>query len=169
MGAISEATGATPVAIGRMLAEIRQENLHERFGRKIETHETKISTLEQRTERLARARREHIDPEVAREIEEVARERIRKRQQAPYAIGIIFILGVILLSGICSKSQPFAVSPYPVGSRTVSTDIGNGEQLTVNERGDVWVKTKDGGRRQPTEKERQDAIPLLISVSRKSP
>lgn len=72
--AVSEATGVPVEAIGRILADIRRKELHDRYGRDIERHERDIRRLELTTDQIARRipSAAGFDPELAREIEAVA-------------------------------------------------------------------------------------------------
>src|SRR6476659_6924458 len=72
IGAVAEATGNEPEAIGRLLAEIRKEDFEKRFGLQLGEHEARIETLEERTERLQRAER-------------VAAQSVRPKPMDPYA------------------------------------------------------------------------------------
>ena len=50
VGAVCEATGVGPMVVGRMLAEIRQTNLHKLFGHRIDRLETTVTDFERRSE-----------------------------------------------------------------------------------------------------------------------
>lgn len=45
VGAVSEVTGVSPEVIGRILAQIRSEDLHEEFGKRLDEHDEKLKHL----------------------------------------------------------------------------------------------------------------------------
>lgn len=54
---IVEGTGADPVVIGRILADVRKEEFEKRFGLKLEQHEQRIDEHEERIEKIEKEER----------------------------------------------------------------------------------------------------------------
>ena len=52
VGAVAEVCGVSTMVVGRMLAEIRQANLHELYGRTLESHGEKIKRLDHSMDRI---------------------------------------------------------------------------------------------------------------------
>jgi hypothetical protein len=77
VGAVIEATGASPLEVGRLLAEIRQENLERRFSETFDDHEDRIERLELTGVRKTQMR--EFDPEKRQILEELAAVEQRKR------------------------------------------------------------------------------------------
>ena len=95
VGAVAEVCGVSTMVVGRMLAEIRQANLYELYGRTLESHGEKIEHLGQQVGRISRTNR--LDDEVKRDYE------LRKSQQESgnmlalivVAISIILVIAKI--------------------------------------------------------------------------
>lgn len=180
IGAIAEATGASPNLIGRMLAEIRQENLDERFGKTLrkhqdtlETHSAKIARHGEELQKIkvAGARDSDAVGEYSEEVEEelakMAEERIRHREMQPYVVMIAFVIFALVALATCTQSGSAGLSEFPTGPRTrySSTTLPDGTVLTVDQDLNVSARTKDGIVRPIKPEEKDEAAMLQVSMS----
>lgn len=170
VAAISETTGVPPEAIGRMLAEIRQTNLEERFGsellaheKRLESHHSQLRELEHKVERVTTAPKAGINPEVQEELVSLSKERILARQWGP--LGLFLVLAMILVALMASSNHLTKAPPF---TGTISTTNGQGETVVSDEYGKVWVEGKDGRRRSPTSEERASAMSRRAITDRAS-
>jgi len=181
VAAVCEATGASAEVIGRILADIRKQNIEERYGETIERHEEQIGVLDERTHELAEKtdvirfqtespivsgrrplRSLTQDPEVAAELDRIARKNIAGRKMTPYAMALVIIVLIVFAPFMCpSPRAGFPETP----NFSSSMDLQNGAKITADNRGGLWVTESDGTRREPTAAEREHALPILISVA----
>jgi hypothetical protein len=166
IGAVAEATGKDPEAIGRLLADIRKEDFEKRFGLQLGEHESRIETLEERTARLQRleagpdaqsTHHQSIDLYAQVALDRLADRERQREALRPVAIvlAIVMLLVFVIMVG---KRGPRPGSP-DWHRPTVSTQIGDG-QLTMDDVGNVWVQKNDGTRRDPTDEEKQRALEM---------
>ena len=108
VAAVSEATGASCEAIGRILAEIRQQNLHDLFGKTISQHAVELKEHGREIGQLTkRPSTSHRSSAVELEMRKIAEERIRNREQAPYLLVVmLLIIGVVALCTSDMKNKP---------------------------------------------------------------
>ncbi len=184
VSAVCEATGASADVIGRILADIRKQNIEERYGEAIERHEEKIGELDERTHELAnetgfiRSRTDSLivsdrrsrgslaqDSEVAAELDRIARENIAARKMTPYSIAFLIIALIVFAPFMCSSPQA-GLPDTP--TFTSSIDLQNGARITADDRGGLWVTEADGSKREPTAAEREEALPILIAVAQRN-
>lgn len=184
VSAVCEATGASAELIGRILADIRKQNIEERYGETIERHEEKIGELDERAHKVAtetraiRHRTESLmgsrrwspkpraqDSEVSAELELMAQERIAARKAAPYVVGSLIIALMIFAPFMCASPQG-GYSDRPTSWS--SMDLPNGAKISVNNRGRVWVTEADGSERMPTDAEMEQSIALQIGMAQRA-
>lgn len=159
LGAVAEATGSDPTTVGRLLAEIRKGEFEKKFGLQLQDHGQRIETLEERTKRL-----EPKPPVVAQQpldryqkiaLDRLAEEERQKEWMSPYGyigVGVIaVILFIVMLVGGQNPSNDPGNPPTTYGT---STHDG---MVYTDGKGDFWVETKNGSRREPTAKERASA------------
>jgi hypothetical protein len=133
VGAVIEATGASPLEVGRLLAEIRQENLERRFSETFDDHEDRIERLELTGVRKTQMR--EFDPEKRQILEELAAVEQRKRSGGP--LGVVLILVALLAIGA------FLANTTRSGGRTPPTGFG----MTDPRTGVEMSRTMDGAYR----------------------
>lgn len=164
IGAVSEATGAAPEVIGKMLAEIRQQNLREQFGSRLDDHESKLRRLEQDAQRArSPVAAELPTDEIQREVEAIARERIAARKFLP-AIPIVVGLGFVIAYNVLSPSRDVVTRPRIA---PIIHELKGGQNLYVEPDGSIWVRMPSGEMRPPTAEERREGERLRQLVDRR--
>jgi hypothetical protein len=158
VGAVIEATGASPLEVGRLLAEIRQESLERRFSETFDDHEGRIEKLELTGVRTSQAR--EFDPEKRQILEELAAVEQRKRSGGP--IGVVLILVALLAMGVFLTNTSQAVrrvSPSGFGM----TDPQTGVEMSRTMNGAYRVQGPNGLNREATPEERSqiDAMEMM--------
>lgn len=159
--AVSEATGVPVEAIGRILADIRRKELHDRYGRDIERHEQDIRRLELTTDQIARRGPAvtGFDPEVVREIEAVARERIRERSTS--AVGVMLLAALIAVA-IALAAGSSVGRAHPQRARSAaSVKMSSGAEVYVDSNGNEWVIDRNGTQRAPRGDDEESAVLTL--------
>ncbi|MEZ5162656.1 MAG: hypothetical protein R2688_02685 [Fimbriimonadaceae bacterium] len=123
VGAVCEATGVGPMVVGRMLAEIRQTNLQELFGHRIDSHEQKISKLEQTVTKLRRESQRKEAPVYQPISHTRPRVTPRKKESSPMIlIGLVgFSIYILLMMAIGSPPASAPASEYDRFSRVPVT------------------------------------------------
>lgn len=150
---IAEGTSADPVLIGRLLAEIRNEELQDRLGLQVEEHEQRIEHIEHVQAEVQRDRRTYdplagLDPEAVEELRNVAEERRRERENLPLSIIVAIIISIYLIwyfigsnaKGSGSYSQPRSSYSMDVNGVRVSGSVGG--PYTANDHGKVRPATE---------------------------
>jgi hypothetical protein len=163
VAAVCEACGVGPEVVGRMLAEIRQENLKELFGVRLDTHEQKIVKVEQEVKQLRKRPflRPAIAPEVLAEMEDMAQQRImgRKHQET-----IFVILAFVLLACFCGLAGVFRSNKSQNSSAFESSYVHtarSGRVIHYNPNGGkVWAEGPNGEELTPTDAEMDEIFPL---------
>ncbi|MCB0826194.1 MAG: hypothetical protein KDC26_08385 [Armatimonadetes bacterium] len=123
VGAVCEATGVGPRVVGRMLAEIRQTNLHELFGHRIDSHEQKISKLEQTVTTLKRESQRKETPAYQTMSHTRPRVTPKKKENSPMIlIGLVgFSIYILLMMALVSPPSTAPASKFDKVSRVPVT------------------------------------------------
>ncbi len=158
VGAVVEATGATPITIARILGQIRKTAFEERFNETFLVHEERLDHLEDKTELLDTRIRRAESRTVPRQVAVAQTER-----RTLDVIGVLFVLCLLVVGGCWVAGNLLPPRPYPNEFSTFPTLPSSGytnpagDTVTIDGRGDVTVRGSDGSHRQPTERERSEA------------
>jgi hypothetical protein len=159
VNSVVEATGASVATVGNLLAQIRKEDFEERFGLRLDHHESRIETLEERAQRLEVLSRpppvqvqisgQALDPYQQRALDRIAAQERQSEAMRP----ILAVVGAIVFAMLC-----FALCSRPTYSQAEGTVIGpvNAGNLEWGPDEKILVKVKaDGSTRLPTRAEVQ--------------
>lgn len=114
VGAVAELCGVATPVVGRMLAEIRQQNLHELYGRTLETHGEKIEHLDKQVGRISRTNQ--LDNEIRRDFE----EKKRAGDGGAFLWVSLLVIVVFLLAQMGANRERQYIEEHPRWSTTGS-------------------------------------------------
>lgn len=163
---VAEATGRDPVAIGRILADIRKESFEAKYGLKIEEHEERIERIEHLGAPVASTRRVAVLPP-ADELRELGTDDVRvlhqmvQERRVGTVIGIVVCLlaGIVLLITLVARPGGAAGRPGP----TVTVNV-KGVAVTGPMNG-PFTATDHGKTRPATSEEAMIARTFAASVA----
>ncbi len=117
VGSIVEATGSDAVTVGRLLAEIRNEDFGEQFGLQLKNHGQRIETLEERT-KMADSHPDSIIGEAFTQsyLEQKEKERLvndKLQRKALAMAGYVFLVLLVLIAILAM----IAIGATPPASR----------------------------------------------------
>lgn len=170
VGAIVEATGASPVEIGRLLGQIRQEQFEKRFSDTFQDHEHRIEKLESRpVERNRVTYNEEFDEEQREILQEYADREVARRKTGPLVLFLLLVLGLIIIavanSGTTGHSPNYG--PGVTGFGTEDPRTGTRVERTMD--GRYLVHNRDGTQRPATadEASQLDAEEAMLHAERR--
>jgi hypothetical protein len=158
---VSEATGVDLLAVGKILREIRQENLGELFGDRLDEHGQRLD------EHAADLRWLKYNASTGPVVEErrTTSEFVSDRKVTT-TVGLVCaaLLGLGLVGTLTQRDPSRVASPtHAQQGRSVSTRMENGASYYVNEKFEEWVELPNGKRRTPTAQERERYQLMLMS------
>lgn len=159
VGAVAEVCGVSTMVVGRMLAEIRQANLHELYGRTLESHGEKIKRLDHSVDRILKVTGLHRPVRRHSEVDSATSSVVTTILLAT----LFFAFFGILAYGLTRRPEPAVSLPVETpASEAVWRVLPNGDILRVDGTGRITVVT-DTGERTPTKEERKLADTLRFS------
>lgn len=164
---ISESTSADPILIGRLLAEIRNEELQCRLGLQVEEHEQRIEHIEHVQEKIQRQPRlddplAGLNSDEVEELRYVAEERRRQREMQSLVIPIliaIILLGFLIGAVTSSRKTSY---PYDEPKTSYSMEV-DGVQVSGSIGGPFTAN--DHGKTRPATQKEEDELTTVIAVS----
>lgn len=168
IGSVSEASNTSTESIARILADIRQIELKELFGKRLAQHESILEEHSEKIQRIERSptRSHNFNEEVSDELVRMAEQRIRARNSEQILATILVTISILAFvflyfsSNVTRQSNP-ALEP----KWTSSTTTKDGHTITTDQSGNVWVTEKSGIQRPPNKSEEHDALMLRVSAA----
>ena len=167
VGAVAEVCGVSTMVVGRMLAEIRQANLHELYGRTLESHGEKIKRLDHSVERILNLTGLH------RHIRKNTDDDQAASDMATIGLLVLMFLTVfgLLAYGLTRPGNQLSDPAWIEHVREVpTTEVHNGDIRSVDDEESASVRTAQG-ERPPTKDEQALAAEMVIGPGplRRSP
>jgi hypothetical protein len=166
VNSVVEATGASVDTVGNLLAQIRKEDFEERFGLRLDHHENRIETLEERALRLEVLSRpppvqvptsgHALDPYQQRALDRLANQERQSEAMRPIALVIgAIVLAMMCFSGALCNTTNVSQASDPKVEGTIIGPVNAGN-LVWGPDETILVKVKaDGSTRLPTKAEVQ--------------
>jgi hypothetical protein len=170
VGAIVEATGASPVEVGRILSQVRQEQYEQRFAETFDDHEERIEKLESVPVTRTRTYREEFDPEHREILKEYAERTALEKRTRPYMLLIMIALALIVLAVVNSPRGEQDSNVVPPGAAGFGQeDPTTGKRVERGMDGTYSVHTRDGAVRPATADEVRelDTAEALLNSQRR--
>jgi hypothetical protein len=162
VGAVVDATGASPLEVGRLLAAMRQESLERRFCETFENHEDRIEKLELTGPRTGQIR--EFDPEKRQILEDLAAVEQRNRSGGPLGV-ILMLLALLAMGAFLSNTTRSGPRTPPTGFGMIDPQTGVEMSRTMN--GAYRVQGPNGLNREATPEERSqiDGAEMMLGAS----
>lgn len=163
---IAEGTSADPILIGRLLAEIRNEELQSRLGIKVEEHEQRIEHIEHVQAEVQRDSRTYdplagLDSEQVEELRTIADARMRSREITPFLVAILIASFCIAMTILAAATGSQGASSNYKPKATYSTTV-NGVEISGSPGGPITAK--DHGKIRPaTAEEEMEILPFMAT------